>query len=427
MALYLSNSPQLIVSLFGNHLLGVITVPVNPACTAEEFKHVATLAEINALVSGQSYPSALKLHLRPAEFWSVLEESSGDFPEDKDLDAPALLCFTSGTTARPKGVLLTHRNIRSNIQDLVQVWQWTSQDRLLLALPLFHIHGLGVGLHGWAMTGCTGFVTERFDPDQVARLLTEQRCTLFMGVPTMYRRLLDVYHAGRARTPRLRLAISGSAPMPVELHQRCEKAFGQTILERYGMTETIMNTSNPLEGSRKPGSVGLPLPSVQIRLLDDNLQEIIQPYESGEVCIKGPNVFSGYWKDPEATRVSFVDGWFRSGDVGYKDEDGYYHLQGRLASDFVKSGGHRIGTREVEEALERHPAVKEAAVVGMPDEDLGERVTAFVVTKLRMDEDQLISHCKNHLATYKCPRSVIFVESLPKNAMGKIMKSLLKV
>ena len=424
--LFLPNSPQLVVALFGNHLLGVISVPVNPGSSTEEFQYVVHRAEISGLISDQDFGSNLKLKLLPKDFWQALEEKEGEFPENENPDVSAVLCFTSGTTSQPKGVILTHRNLRSNIQDLIQVWGWKRSDRFLLSLPLFHIHGLGVGLHGWALTGCTTLVTEKFDPGLVRDLLINKSCSLFMGVPTMYRRLVDVVDRSQHRFPALRLAITGSAPMPVELHRLCRNIFGHTLLERYGMSETMMNISNPLEGERKPGSVGLPLPSVQIRLMDENLREIVEPDQPGEIFIRGPNVFSGYWRDPEASKQAFLEGWFRSGDVAYRDSDGYYYVLGRLSFDIIKSGGYRIGAREIEEVLERHPAVREVAAVGLPDEDLGERVTAFVVPAFPVEIPELLDHCSQYLARYKCPRSLVLVDSLPKNSLGKITKNRLK-
>ena len=424
--LHLSNSPELIVSLFGNHLLGAISVPVNAATAKEELVYVAKKAEIAGLVSESHLPVPLRFHLMPSQFWSILREESRDFPENRDPEAAALLCFTSGTTSRPKGVLLNHRNIRSNLSDLIRVWQWTARDRLLLSLPLFHVHGLGVGLHGWALTGSSALVMEKFDAARVLDLLKERQCSLFMGVPTMYRRLVEVYDPRRHRFPGLRLAITGSAPMPVELHLLCRRLFGHTVLERYGMTESLMNTSNPFKGRRKPGSVGLPLPSVRIRLLDESRKEIQETGRPGEIHLRGPNVFAGYWKDPKATEQAFWQGWFRTGDVAYRDSEGYYYLVGRLAVDIIKSGGYRIGAREVEEVLERHPAVREAAVLGLSDPDLGERVTAFVVAASTVEKETLLAHCHQSLARYKCPRTLIFVPALPRNSMGKITKTELK-
>ena len=422
--LYLSNSAELIVALFGNHLLGLITVPINPKTPAEEFRYVAEKSDLSALISAADSPVPLKLALRPQEL-GELPQADDEIPENKDPDVPALLCFTSGTTARPKGVILTHTNLRSNLRDLIEVWRWSHQDRLLLALPLFHVHGLVLGLHGWALTGCSLVLTSKFDPVQVLDLLSRRRCTLFMGVPTMYHRLLASPKCKSENFASLRLAISGSAPMSVELHERCKKTIGQPVLERYGLTETIMNTSNPFE-KRKPGSVGLPLPSVNIRLLDERLVELKQPNQIGEVCVQGPNVFSGYWKDTEATRQAFSEGWFRTGDVGYRDEEGFYHLLGRLGLDMIKSGGYRIGAREIEEVLLRHPAVQEAAVVGLPDVDLGEKVVAFVVADEGTTEAELQTYCEEFLASFKRPRAFSFLDSLPRNAMGKITKSELK-
>lgn len=424
-ALHLPNSPELVVALLGNHLLGVVTVPVTSAATAQELEYVAGRAEITGLVASGPYPGRVGMQLLKEEFWDSLQEQAGGFPEMDDPEAPALLCFTSGTTARPKGVLLTHRNIRSNLHDLIQVWQWSREDRLLLTLPLFHVHGLVVALHGWAMTGCHAILTRKFDPAHVLSLLTRRRCTLFMGVPTMYHRMVSTFDPHAHSFDSLRLAISGSAPMSVELHRKCREMTGQTILERYGMTETIMNTSNPFQG-RLPGSVGLPLPSVQLRLIDDQMDEIRENMQVGEVCVRGPNVFGGYWNDPEATSKAFLGDWLRTGDAGYRDENGYYHLVGRLSVDLIKSGGYRIGSREVEEVLERHPGVREVAVVGLPDPDLGEKVAAFLVTDGTASHEDLAAHCRSALALFKCPRAFLIVDSLPRNAMGKVTKSVLK-
>jgi len=424
-ALHLPNSPELVVALLGNHLLGAVTVPVTSAATAPELEYVAGRAEIAGLVGSAPHPGRVGMQLLKEEFWDTLQEQTGGFPESDDPEAPALLCFTSGTTARPKGVLLTHRNIRSNLQDLIQVWQWSGEDRLLLTLPLFHVHGLVVALHGWAMTGCHAILTRKFDPTHVLDLLTQRRCTLFMGVPTMYHRMVSAFDRRVHSFDSLRLAISGSAPMSVELHRKCREMTGQTILERYGMTETIMNTSNPFHG-RLPGSVGPPLPSVQLRLIDDQMREIREDRQIGELCVRGPNVFGGYWNDPEATSRAFLGDWLRTGDAGYRDENGYYHLVGRLSVDLIKSGGYRIGSREVEEVLERHPGVREVAVVGLPDPDLGEKVAAFLVTDGTASHADLAAHCRSALALFKCPRVFLFVDSLPRNAMGKVTKTVLK-
>ena len=424
-ALHLPNSPELVVALLGNHLLGVVTVPVISSATMRELEYVAGRAEISGLVGSDPFPGRVGMQLLKEQFWEAVQESQGGFPESDDPEAPALLCFTSGTTARPKGVLLTHRNIRSNLRDLIQVWEWTREDRLLLTLPLFHVHGLVVALHGWAMTGCQAMLTRKFDAFQVLDLLTHGGCTLFMGVPTMYHRMVSAFDRRVHSFDGLRLAISGSAPMSVALHRKCREMTGQTILERYGMTETIMNTSNPFHG-RLPGSVGLPLPSVQLRLIDDQMREIRQVRQIGEVCVRGPNVFGGYWKDPEATSKAFLGDWLRTGDAGYRDENGYYHLVGRLSVDLIKSGGYRIGAREVEDVLERHPGVREVAVVGLPDPDLGEKVAAFVVTDGTAGQEDLAVHCRSALALFKCPRAFLIVDSLPRNAMGKVTKSILK-
>ena len=423
--LYLPNCPELVVALFGNHLLGVVTVPVSPTTPFQEFEYLAGRAELSGIVCVNSSSLPVEFQLLHGDFWESLQSQKISFPESKDMEGPALLCFTSGTTSRPKGVLLTHRNLQSNLHDLIKIWQWSSEDRLLLTLPLFHVHGLVVALHGWAMTGCETVLTSRFDAVSTLDIFKDKRCTLFMGVPTMYQRMVSLFDPSQHSFETLRLAISGSAPMSLELHEKCRLMMGQTILERYGMTETIMNTSNPFN-RRKPGSVGLPLPSVQVRLIDEDVKEIQETNRIGEICVRGPNVFEGYWKDPEATRKAFSGDWLRTGDAGFRDSDGYYYVVGRLSVDIIKSGGYRIGSREIEEVLEWHPNIQEVAVVGLPDLDLGEKVVAFVVGNADTSPEDLMKHCQSSLALFKCPRVISFVDSLPRNAMGKVNKAILK-
>jgi malonyl-CoA/methylmalonyl-CoA synthetase len=347
----------------------------------------------------------------------------------------AMLCYTSGTTGRPKGAMITHENLISNMEALHEAWQWSDRDVLLHALPLFHIHGLVVALHGALNAGATVIMMESFDAERVSKALEILPCTLFMGVPTQYQRITACWEAS-GQSPdlsRMRLFVSGSAPLPDDLFTRFRQQTGHTILERYGMTETGMIASNPYDvSSRKAGSVGYPLRSVSLRVMDEKGAQQ-QDGQVGEVQLKGPNVFKGYWKAPEKTADSFDNGWFKTGDLGYLDpEDGpRLYLKGR-AKELIISGGFNVYPREVEEVLLNHPDVEEAAVYGLPDDDLGERVAAAVVlapAARPTDEEliaslreQLTAHLREQLTAYKCPKEIRFLDRLPRNAMGKVQK-----
>jgi len=344
-------------------------------------------------------------------------------------DDVALLCYTSGTTGRSKGAMITHRNLIANMLALSAAWEWTADDVLLHALPLFHVHGLNVAAQGSLYAGSTLIMHENFEAGRAWRALEEERCTLFMGVPTMYQRLMAEWEK-RERKPDLRamrLFISGSAPLSDTLFHRFETATGFRILERYGMTETGMNASNLINpAGRKAKSVGYPLAGVTIRVVGDDGSDV-SPGDVGEVWIRGDNVFRGYWGMPGKTKESFVEGWFRSGDLGYLDpqDSGRLYLVGR-AKELIITGGYNVYPKEVENVLESHKAVQESAVTGLPDEDFGEKVVAVVVLKEGVGSllpEALIEHCKNRLASYKCPKQIAIVEGLPRNAMGKIQKN----
>jgi malonyl-CoA/methylmalonyl-CoA synthetase len=320
----------------------------------------------------------------------------------------AMICYTSGTTGRPKGAVLTHGNLLASAEAVRLAWRWTSTDRLVLALPLFHAHGLLVGLHGTLVAGGSAVLLPRFDPGRVADAVVNHDATLFFGVPTMYWRIAASPRAGDLR--RLRLCVSGSAPLPAELHAELRERTGHVVLERYGMTETLMLTSNPYEGERRPGTVGFALPGVGLRLTDG---------VSGEILVKGPNVFDGYWGHPGA----LDDGWFRTGDIGTLDEEGYLRIVGR-AKEVIITGGLNVYPREVEDLLLTHPSVADVAVVGLPSDEWGEEVTAFVVGRpgQSIESAELIDYARGHLARFKCPREVRVVRTLPRNALGKILR-----
>ena len=326
---------------------------------------------------------------------------------------PALLPYTSGTTGTPKGALLSHGNLLASAEALLLAWRWTADDRLVLCLPLFHMHGLGVGLHGTLLAGAQAVLLSRFEPDAV--LAACRDATMFFGVPTMYARLADA--ADPTPLGGLRLCVSGSAPLAADLHARIAARTGQAVVERYGMTETVMLVSNPYDGERRPGTVGLPLPGVEVRLAEG----------SGEILVRGPNVFAGYWRRPDTAGVTFTaDGWFRTGDVGEHDEAGYLRIVGR-SKELIITGGYNVYPREVEDVLRSHPAVADAAVVGTPSAEWGEVVTAYVEVAAggSVDPEALLAWAAGLLAPYKRPRLVHRVDALPRNALGKVVRDRL--
>jgi malonyl-CoA/methylmalonyl-CoA synthetase len=345
------------------------------------------------------------------------EMPSPKLPRGEDL---AVIAYTSGTTGRSKGAMLLHRNLVANAEAVCEAWRWTGEDTLLLTLPLFHSHGLMVGAHGTFLTGAGAELHRKFDATAAYDALLDGRVTMFFGVPTMYTRLLREARARDERPRPIRLYVSGSAPLSPQAFDEFEQLFGERILERYGMTETIMNVSNPYDGERRPGTVGLPLPGVELRLAGG---------QEGEVLLRGPNVFGGYWRNPEATAEAFdPDGWFRTGDLGSFDERGYLRIEGR-SKELIITGGYNVHPREVEELLLEHPGVAEAAVVGTPSEEWGEQVTAFAVPAdpaAPPDREELLGFAAERLAGFKRPRVVHYVDALPRNALGKVLKHELR-
>jgi malonyl-CoA/methylmalonyl-CoA synthetase len=346
-------------------------------------------------------------------------------------DDVAVICYTSGTTGRSKGAMITHRNLISNMTALHEIWSWSDQDLLLHVLPLFHVHGLFVALHGAMNAGATMIMHEKFDPLRTWEAIEREKCTILMGVPTMYQRLLNQWESMEKKPDlkSVRLFISGSAPLLETQFNRFEKETGFRILERYGMTEAGMIASNLLDPARrKPKSVGYPLPGVEIRVVSRDGQDAA-PGEVGEIWLRGENVFKAYWGMPDKTRESFHDGWLKSGDLGYQDpdDDARLYLVGR-AKELIITGGYNVYPKEIEDVLAGHAAVKEAAVIGLPDEDLGEKVTAIIVPEDGLEPispEAIIKYCKSMLAGYKCPKSIFFGDQLPRNAMGKLQKNIL--
>jgi malonyl-CoA/methylmalonyl-CoA synthetase len=417
LCVYLANSIEMIDLYLASIKLGVIFVPINILYRDREMSHILSDAEPKLLVTAAEIPALLA---------DAAAQSAESLPESGlGEDDTAALVYTSGTTGVSKGAMLTHNNFAVNSSNLIQAWEVTSADRLLLAPPLFHVHALGNGLHCWLMTGCRMRLLERFDHTSALSDFLDFKPTLFFGVPAMYVRLLDTPpEEAREIGRRMRLFVCGSAPLPAQILEEFRTLFGHTILERYGMTETLMNISNPYDGERRPGSIGLPLPGVVVKIVGPGGVPVADG-ETGELWLRGPNVFAGYWKREDASKAAFVDGWFRTGDIGSRSADGYYTLSGRK-SDLIISGGFNIYPREVEEFLMEQPEVEEAAVVGEADRVRGEIPVAYIVWKSGTgDPGPLETRCREKLASFKIPRRFESIDKLPRNALGKVQKHLL--
>ena len=416
LALQLPNGIEIIHLFLACTRLGVIFVPVNVLYKEREVGHILRDAEP-------------RLFVTPHKVVELMAEAAGQSTEPPavtlDGETPAGIIYTSGTTGTSKGAVLTHNNFLANALNLLGCWQITAADRFLLALPLFHVHALGNGLPCWLISGCRMRLLERFEHQRAAAEFLEFQPTLFYGVPTIYVRLLATApETAKVIGSHMRLFVSGSAPLPAQVLEDFERLFGHTILERYGMTETMMNISNPYVGERRPGSVGLPLPGVSARILDDDGNAVPDGI-TGELYLRGPNVFAGYWRRAEATTAAFRDGWFRTGDLAVRAADGYYTLCGRR-SDLIISGGFNIYPREIEEFLMEQPEVAEAAVAARSDQVRGEVPVAFIVPRGEgFDVEELERRCRAQLASFKIPRKFVRVELLPRNALGKVQKHLL--
>jgi malonyl-CoA/methylmalonyl-CoA synthetase len=428
LAFYLVNRIEIVDLWIACVKLGVIVVPINVLYKEREIRHIVSDAEPVAVVT-----TAAQMRDLPdgVVAWDI-EKFTADAaampdvrpPETLSAESPAALVYTSGTTGASKGAVLTHGNFAANALAVAESWKITSADRYLAVLPLFHVHGLGNGIQSWLAVGCHMKLVARFEYATAADLFESYRPTLFFGVPTMYVRLLDVADdRAHAIGNTTRLFVSGSAPLPAHVHEAFRAQYGQMILERYGMTETLMNAGNPYEGERRPGTVGLPFPNVSIRILAEDGREVATD-DTGELWVRGPNVCDGYWRRPDATTAAFVDGWFRTGDIGKRSADGYITLEGRR-SDLIISGGFNIYPREIEEILLEQPGVREATVVGVTDAVRGEVPVAYVVADASLDEAAALAHLRTQLASFKIPRAIVRVDSLPRTALGKVQKHLL--
>ncbi|MGQ4718660.1 acyl-CoA synthetase [Streptomyces anulatus] len=463
-AVWATPTPGTVIAVVAALRAGVPAVPLNPRTGERELAHILADSEPTAVLAGpdDTLPPALEKLRRvtvdaraagadaedtaggglPAEEES--EDTAGcALPAEEDPESPALIVYTSGTTGPPKGAVLPRRAVAASLDALEDAWGWTGDDVLVHALPLFHVHGLILGVLGPLRRGGSVRHLGKFSPEGVARELASGGTMLF-GVPTMYHRLAEVLdgpaggsgHGSPAdgggrdalagALAGARLLVSGSAALPVHDHERIAAATGRRVIERYGMTETLMNTGIRADGVPRPGTVGPPLAGVELRLAEEDGTVLGGPGAIGEIQVRGPNLFTGYLNRPDATAAAHTaDGWFRTGDVGTVDEDGYVTIVGRKATDLIKSGGYKIGAGEIENALLAHPGVREAAVTGEEDPDLGERVVAWVVAAdpgSPPPAEELADHVAAQLAPHKRPRTVHYLDALPRNDLGKIMK-----
>jgi len=419
------------IALLGNAAHGVVSVPLNPALGERELEHLLDDSQ-PSLILTTTEASASRTPGRQVS--PVRVDTNGDAPAPLALadDHPLLILYTSGTTGPPKGAILTAKNAAANLDGLAGAWAWTAEDTVVHALPLFHVHGLVLGLFGSRRAGGHFRWVPRFSPEAVARAL-DLGGTMLFAVPTMYHRLVDAAEADPLVAAALRdarLLVSGSAGLPVREHRRIEAVTGRSVVERYGLTETLINTAVP-HHAPLPGYVGLPVPGVELRLVDDQREPMDERDDTtiGEVAVRGPCVFAGYLNRPDATaKVMDAEGWFYTGDLATMTDDGSVRIVGRRATDLIKTGGFKVGAGEVEAALLEEPGVAEVAVLGVPDEDLGQRIVAYVVPEdadSKPDPSALADAVATALAPHKRPREVFFVDGLPRNAMGKVQKKRL--
>jgi malonyl-CoA/methylmalonyl-CoA synthetase len=437
---------------------GGIAVPLSVAAKEPELEHVLTDAAVSRVIVSAPLqeridPLIQRLGIDRTTVEEILrggpEADEGQDPSEDpsaaagersvpSVELPrlkttrrAMMLYTSGTTSKPKGVVSTHGNIEAQIRALIEAWGWRANDRIPLFLPLHHIHGIVNVLSCALWSGATVEAFGKFDMEAILSRVKERAYTVFMAVPTIYVKLID-YLASADPAERdawadgfrsMRLMISGSAALPASIHEQWTDLTGQKLLERYGMTEIGMGLSNPLEGERRPGAVGHPLPGVEIRLVTELGHVVEGEGEPGEIQVKGPAVFTEYWNLPEITAESFQDGWFRTGDMAVL-EDGYYRILGRLSVDIIKSGGYKISALEIEDVLRHHPLIQECAVVGVADDVWGEAVAAAVITRdgASLELEELRTWAGELLSTYKVPKRLAVVDDFPRNAMGKVMK-----
>ncbi len=436
--IYLKKSLGLVVAYLALQKIGAVAVPLNPGFKKSEMSYLVKNSEPELVLLGPEQERTVKAIMPDLTAIVIPEERpyrGADFfrnasdalpPVDIQASDPALIVYTSGTTGRPKGVVLTQGNLLHDARKIVKAWNITEADVLCHALPLFHVHGLCFALHTVLMAGGRVLLLDKFSPENVIGALSrkggEFACTLFMAVPTMYREMMDYLEGKNIDFNHVRLWTSGSAPLPARDFDRIKRVFSKEPVEREGMSETGMNFSNPLEGIRRPGSIGLAMPDLEVRIVDPATSVDVEPGETGEIWLRGPGITPGYWRDPAQTAMAFEKGWFRTGDLGRVDGEGYYYLTDRI-KHIIISGGENISPKEVASVINGFEDVVESCVVGVPDKKWGEKVVAAVVMRpgSAAKPHDIQEFCKKHLHKWKCPKKILFVKVLPKNKMGKIL------
>ncbi|MGD2184735.1 MAG: AMP-binding protein [Desulfobacterales bacterium] len=423
--------------------IGAISVPLNPGFKRSELDYLLKDADAKCVLAEPDNGQIIKeinpdLNMlavdtrRPYQDIDFFRSAPDKFARlEIEPHDPGLIVYTSGTTGKPKGAVLTQNNLVHDAKNVIHVWEIREADVLCHALPLFHVHGLCFALHTALLAGAHVLMLDQFSPQAVINVLRKKddpfTCTVFMGVPSMYAKLMEHLGDKKLDFEHMRLWTSGSAPLLPRDFERIYKTIGKHPVEREGMTETGMNFSNPLKGKRKPGSIGYPLPDLEVRIVNPDTGADVPPGQTGEIWLKGPGVTPGYWRKPEETASAFEQGWFKTGDLGSVDRDGYYYLTDRI-KHIIISGGENISPKEVEVVINQLKDVVESSVVGIPDERWGEKVVAAVVTTTasKLKPAEIGAHCKNYLHDWKCPKEVVFVKELPKNTMGKVLKEEIK-
>jgi malonyl-CoA/methylmalonyl-CoA synthetase len=436
---FMPKSIEQVAIHLGIQKVGAISVILNPGYKKNEVDYFLKDTDAKIVIAGEKERALI--HSINERRLIVSIDTETPFSEEKlfpelpfqtfhsegNSQDPAVLIYTSGTTGQPKGAVLTQKNLIQDAMNIIQTWEITEKDVLCHALPLFHIHGLCFALHTSLIAGAKIVMLDEFSSQTVIDILSrkegERTCNMFMGVPTMYLKMIETIKGQSRDFSHIRLLASGSAPLLPKDFERIKKAFGKEPVEREGMSETGMNFSNPLRGVKKPGSIGLPLPDVEVRIVNPETFQDLKTDEVGEIWLKGPNVTPGYWGKPRETKASFINGWFRTGDLGKSDKDGYYYITDRL-KHIIISGGENISPKEIESIINQHQNILESCVVGIHDEKWGEKVVAAVVLKpnATITTREVQEHCKSCLLDWKCPKEIIFLKELPRNKMGKVMK-----
>lgn len=439
----LDKSLVFVVAYIALQKIGAVCIPLNPGFKESELTYLLddsspTLVLVEKDLAGMIRKIDQRLALLEIDSTIPFQETGffTSFPDSLEIpgpgpDDPGLIIYTSGTTGNPKGTVLTQKNLVNDTTTIIGIWELSDTDSLCHALPLFHIHGLSFALQTALMSGSHVVLLDRFDPENVVDILKEKQgdlaCSVFMGVPTMYLSLINTIANQSLSFDHLRLLTSGSAPLPAPDFEKIKQVFGKEPVEREGMSETGMNFSNPLKGKKKPGSIGIPLPGVDVRTVDPETAQDVAPGEVGEFWLKSDSITPGYWKKPEETARTFEQGWFKTGDLGRKDQDGYYYLTDRL-KNLIITGGENVSPSEIEAVINRVDGVVESSVIGLADKKWGEKIVAAVVrTPGTKDISNAVKEaCKKHLHDWKCPKEIMFLEKLPRNTMGKILKEEIK-